>query len=301
MKINKHILGWTEEDLEILRDDPYNLEDMNIEYKVQYNGDPDELRRDVVSFANSVVGGYILYGIRDDPFELIGIARGEIDNLKNSIDQIINLNIDPHLDPPPISNPIYLSSGLYVLGVQIFPKEKGLYGIRRINNPNKPDFRSYSFWIRSDSRKRQISMEEANSYIINTDPYKKRIEVKIHFNTYLPDMGMMQLISITGVNKSIRPIIVKSYGFHISNQNDQGLALYIRQPNLHPGTRFNTPLPVKLQDGDSCSAFYKIAYLKEELNNHNISLPIKIKGIISTNDGMFSSIEKELTEKIFKS
>ena len=33
-------------------------------------------------------------------------------------------------------------------------------------------------------------MDEVNSYIINTDPYKKHIELKIHLNTYLLDMGM---------------------------------------------------------------------------------------------------------------
>ncbi len=300
MKINKPILGWNEEDLKSLQDDPYNLEDMNIEYKERYNGDADELRRDVVSFANSAVGGYILYGIRDDPFELIGMIRRDVDNLKNTIDHIINLNIDPHLDPSPISNPIPLSNGLYSLGVQIFPKEKGIYGIRRLNNPNKRDFRIYSFWIRSDGRKRQLSMEDVNSYIINTDPFKKHIEVKIHFTTYLPDMGMVQLVSISGVNKSIRPITVTSYGFHIIDESNQGLALWIHPPNLHPGTRFNTTLPVKLLDGDSCSAFYPIKNLKEELSEHKISLPIKIKGVINTNDGIFSSTERELTEKIFK-
>ena len=59
MRIDKPILGWTENDLEMLQNDPYNLEDMNIEYKEQYNGDPNELRRDIVSFANSKVSGYI--------------------------------------------------------------------------------------------------------------------------------------------------------------------------------------------------------------------------------------------------
>ena len=61
MKIDKPILAWTIDDLELLRDDPYNLEDMNIEYKEQYSGNPSELRKDIVSFANSEVGGYILY------------------------------------------------------------------------------------------------------------------------------------------------------------------------------------------------------------------------------------------------
>ncbi|MCP6719034.1 MAG: ATP-binding protein [Patescibacteria group bacterium] len=298
MKIDKSILTWTKDDLEVLRDDPYNLEDMNIEYKVQYNRDVHELRRDIVSFANSEVGGYILYGIRDDPFELIGMIRGEVDKLKNTIDHIINLKIDPRLDPPPISHPIYLNNNLYVLGVQVFPKQSGIYAIRRNNNSNKPDFRLYSFWIRSDGRKRQISMEEVNSYIIKTDPYKKRIEVRIHINTFLPDLGKERLISINGVNKSIRPIIVNSYGFQVKNDNDKGLGLFIQPPNLHPGTRFNTSLPIKLQDGELCSAYYPIKNLKEDLAENNITLPISIKGVINTTDGMFYSEEKELSEKM---
>ncbi len=293
MRIDKPILTWTEADLELLRDDPYNLEDTNIEYKVQYSEDSNELRKDIVSFANSEVGGYILYGIRDDPFELIGMTRNKVDNLKNTIDNIINLNIDPHLDPPPILYPIYLSNGLYVLGVQVFPKQKGLYAIRRINNPNNPNFRSYSFWIRSDGRKRQLSMEEVNSYIINTDPYKKRIEVKIHFNTMIPDLGVERLVSINGVNKSIRPITINSYGFNIYDiDKAQWFSLWIRQPSLHPSTRFNTPLPTKLQDGESCSAYYSIANLKEDLVDLNISLPAIIKGFINTNDGLFYSEKK---------
>ncbi|KKN35859.1 hypothetical protein LCGC14_0779480 [marine sediment metagenome] len=44
MKIDKSILTWTKDNLEVLRDDPYNLEDMNIEYKKQYNGDSNKLR-----------------------------------------------------------------------------------------------------------------------------------------------------------------------------------------------------------------------------------------------------------------
>jgi len=31
MKIDKPILSWTIDDLNLLRDDPYNLEDINIE------------------------------------------------------------------------------------------------------------------------------------------------------------------------------------------------------------------------------------------------------------------------------
>ncbi|KKK83175.1 hypothetical protein LCGC14_2796010, partial [marine sediment metagenome] len=278
LRIDKPILDWTENELKMLQNDPHNLEDMNIEYKEHYNRDSSELRRDVVSFANSEVGGYILYGIRDDPFEIIGTTRGEVDKLKNTIGHIINQNIDPRLDPPPISHPIYLYNNLYVLGVQIFPKQSGIYAIRRSSNPNNTDFRLYSFWIRSDGRKRQLSMEEVNSYIIKTDPYKKRIDVKIHFNTFLPNRSMERLISINGVNKSVRPIIVSSYGFHVEDNNDKGLALFIQPPNKHPGTRFNTHLPIKLQDGDLCSAYYPIEDLREDLADHKLTLPITIKG-----------------------
>ncbi len=35
---------------------------------------------------------------------------------------------------------------------------------------------------------------------------------------------------------------------------------------------------------------------REDLSSHNIILPTKIKGVISTNDGAFYSKEKELKE-----
>ena len=298
MKIDKPILAWTIDDLELLRDDPYNLEDMNIEYKEQYSGNSSELRKDIVSFANSEVGGYILYGIRDDPLELIGISRSQLDNLNITIDTIININIDPHLDPPPITNPIYLSDGLYVLGVQIFPKDKGLYAIRKTHNPNNPNFRYYSFWIRSGGRKRQLSMEEVNSYIIKTDPYKKYIEVRVDFGLVGKPGIVEEFISVHGVNKSIRPITIRSYGFHILDNNDnKWLGFWLPTPNYrYPTTIFNTPPNTKLLDGDNCSGYYPISMFREDLSSHNITLPTKIKGVINTNDGAFYSEEKDLKE-----
>ena len=300
MKIDKPLLAWTIDDLELLRDDPYNLEDMNIEYKEQYSGNSSELRKDIVSFANSEVGGYILYGIRDDPFELTGISRSQLDNLKNTIDTIININIDPHLEPPPTTNPIYLSEGLYVLGVQIFPKEKGLYAIRKTNNPNNLNFRFYSFWIRSSGRKRQLSMEEVNSYIIKTDPYRKYIEVRVEFGLVGKSGNVEEFISVHGVNKSIRPITIRSYGFQILDTNDnKWFGLWLLAPdNRHPTTMFNTPPNTKLLDGDDCSGYYPISNLREDLSRYNLPLPTKIKGVINTNDGAFYSEEKDLKEDL---
>lgn len=300
MKIDKSILVWTIDDLELLRDDPYNLEDMNIEYKQQYSGNPSELRKDIVSFANSEEGGYILYGIRDDPFELIGISRSQSDKLINAIDTIININVDPHLDAPPITNLIYLKNRVYVLGVQIFPKEKGMYAIRKVNNPNKPDFQSYSFWIRSGGRKRQLSMEEVNSYIIKTDPYKKYVEVSVDFGLIGKPGKVEDIISVRGVNKSIRPITFRSCGFQILDITDnKWFGLWLPVPdNRDPVTMFNTPPKTKLLDGDDCSGYYSISNLREDLSRFNLDLPTIIKGVINTNDGPFYSKEKDLKEDV---
>jgi len=297
MKIDKPILAWNIDDLELLRDDPYNLEDMNIEYKQEYNQDADELRKDIVSFANSELIGYILLGIKDDPFDLIGIPRKEVDKLQITIDEIINAKIDPKIDPPPILNPIYLGNDLYVLGMQIFPKMKGLYAIRKSNNPNDPNFQCYSFWIRSEGRKRQLSMEEVNNNIIKTDPYKKFLEVKVELGLVGKPGNIEECISVHGVNKSMRPIIIRSYGFHILDKKDEKwLGLWLPQPDpRYPSTILNTIPNTKLLDGESCSGFYLLSNFREDMSKHGITFPTKIKGVINTTDGPFYSNERELT------
>jgi len=228
------------------------------------------------------------------------MTRSETDSLKNIIDNIINLNIDPHLDPPPILHPIHLSNGLYILGVQIFPKEKGIYGIRRINNPNNPDFLYYSFWVRSNGRKRQLSMAEVNLFIIRTDPYKKRIEVRVDLGLMGMKNKVTEFISVFGVNKSIRPITVRSYGFLIYDTNqEEWFSLWLPTPNYkYPSTIFNTPPGTKLLDGDKCSGYYPTSMFKEDIAIHNITLPTVIKGLINTNDGTFHSEEKNITDEM---
>ena len=326
MKVNKPILAWTIEDLEILRDDPYNLEDMNIEYKEQYNGDADELRKDIVSFANSETGGYILFGVRDDPFELIGISRKEVDNLKTTIGSVINTKIDPHLDPPPITNPISLPSTLFILGVQIFPKKKGVYAIRESNSPNSPYFQFYSFWIRSDGYKRQLPMEEVNSYIIETDPYKKKLEVSVeidiipktptysYFNRmsteeqresykiykFDPDLGERpKYLIIKGVNKLIRSISIEQrYILLYDHQKDDWVVIYPKFTLFDPMTIFNTPTDTEilLKDSESIAWHYPLKWLKEGIKKHKSLFPIRIKVWIHTKDGMFYSKERELKD-----
>jgi hypothetical protein len=301
LKIDKPIVSWTEQDLELLRDDPYNLEDMYIEYKLTYNNDPDELRKDVISFANSATVGYILFGIKDDPFDLIGLSRTETDKLKNTIVDVIHSHIDPRLDPPPVMHPIALKTQRYVLGIEIFPKQRGIYAIRKINNPNKPDYLRYSFWVRSDGRKRQLSMEEVNEYIIKTDPFSKFIEVSLNIGLIQnPNKEPIECISVSGVNKSIRPIVFKNNAFLILNkEKDEWYSFWLPPPSYKFPSNLNTRPNTKLLDGDSCSSYYPTSYLKKDLESKGIILPTLIKGIVNTNDGRFYTKEMKLTENGF--
>ena len=141
-------------------------------------------------------------------------------------------------------------------------------------------------------------MEEVNSYIIKTDPYKKYIEVRVDFGLLGKSGNVEEFISVFGVNKSIRPITVRSYGFHILDNNDnKWFGFWLPTPNYrYPTTIFNTPPNTKLLDGDKCSGYYPISMFREDLSSHNITLPTKIKGVINTNDGAFYSEEKDLKE-----
>jgi len=141
-------------------------------------------------------------------------------------------------------------------------------------------------------------MEEVNNYIIKTDPYKKRIKVSIDFGIIGKPGKTEEFVSVYGVNKSIRPITVRSYGFQLLDKNDnEWLALWLPAPNyMYPTTIFNTPPKTKLQDGDSCSGYYPLSLFREDLLSQKITLPSKIKGVINTNDGVFYSKEKDLKE-----
>lgn len=54
----------TEQDLRELESNPANFENYEIEYKLKYDGNSDELRRDIVQFANGNSIGYLFYGFK---------------------------------------------------------------------------------------------------------------------------------------------------------------------------------------------------------------------------------------------
>jgi len=118
-------------------------------------------------------------------------------------------------------------------------------------------------------------MEEVNSFIINTDPYKKKNEVRVEFSLMGMKSNIKEFISVYGVNKSVRPITVRSYGFLIYNTNQkEWLSLWLPAPNYrYPTTLFNTLTGTKMLVGDSCSGYYPIAMFKEDITNHNLTLP----------------------------
>ena len=139
-------------------------------------------------------------------------------------------------------------------------------------------------------------MEEVNNYIIKTDPFKKYIEVSL-------DLGMIgntgknlvDCISVSGVNKSIRPIVLRNLGFLIFNkEEDEWYSLWFRMPSNQFPFFLNTKPNTKLLDGDSCNGHYPTSTLKQDLAKMNINLPTTIKGLVNTNDGRFYSEVKML-------
>jgi predicted HTH transcriptional regulator len=77
-------------DLIELERNPQNFENLSIEYKLQYNGDPDELRKDIIQFANGFIDGYLLFGVKNNPIKIIGIEKKKI-SINKSISKLNNV------------------------------------------------------------------------------------------------------------------------------------------------------------------------------------------------------------------
>lgn len=80
--LSKNFKKITEQDLRELESNPANFENYKIEYKFKYDGNADELRRDIVQFANGNSIGYLFYGWSNNPIKIVGIDKNEVDNLK---------------------------------------------------------------------------------------------------------------------------------------------------------------------------------------------------------------------------
>lgn len=159
----------TEQDLRELESNPANFENYEIEYKLKYDGNSDELRRDIVQFANGNSIGYLFYGWSNNPIKIIGIDKNEVDNLKNVLNNALKHNIEPQLSPFPKYHPVPLSNGKYIFLIKIVPKVRGIYGIRFSDNPSKEKFKTYEFYQRMDGTKHKMNIEN----IVNLIESKK--------------------------------------------------------------------------------------------------------------------------------
>ncbi|MFX0101110.1 MAG: ATP-binding protein [Candidatus Hodarchaeota archaeon] len=149
-----------EEDLKKMESDPLNFESLLIEYKLMYNGDPSELRKDILQFANGTETGYLVYGVLDDPIQVVGIEKSEVDPLKTTLNEVLQNRIDPNLNPFPSYYVVPLSNGKYVFIIEIHPKPRGIYGLRQNDNSSNRGYYRYEFLKRMDGSKHLMNIQE---------------------------------------------------------------------------------------------------------------------------------------------
>ncbi len=292
--ISKKIEDITEKDLLEIEQNSI-FEDLQVEYKYQYNKKPDELRKDIVQFANSDKGGIILFGIRENPLKLVGLGSKNVDNIKNTLNDILSKKIDPVLSPLPKFKTIKLTNKKFVLCIKVFPKEEGIYAIRLGDNPSKSEFKTYKFYTRLDGNKHHMKIEEVVNLIEKKRKVLKNLEVKhLEATIYIPIMldTKERYIAIKAVNKGVRPIVITAYGIR-SVKYGSYINTYLKKL-----VRRNLcdPLPKTLSDGEACQALYPRKYIESNIKDINWEYPLELEAYFNTNDGIFYSNSVELID-----
>ena len=279
----------TEKDLLDFEQNPI-FEDLQVEFKYQYNKDSDELRKDVVQFANSDKGGIIFYGVRENPLKFVGLEYKNVDKIKNHLNNILPRKIDPVLTPFPMFKIIELSNGKYVLSIVVFPKEKGIYGIRLSDNPSKSNFKTYEFYTRLDGTKHHMKIEEVVNLIEAKSKGSKNLEATI-YEPFMLDTKE-RYIAIKAVNRGVRPIEINAYGIR-SVKYGTFINTYLKKL-----VRRNLcdPLPKTLSDGEACRALYPRKYVDSNIKYINWEYPLELKAFFNTNDGIYYSRSIELID-----
>ncbi|MBA7515192.1 hypothetical protein ES705_07231 [subsurface metagenome] len=291
----KELKDVDESDLRKMETDPLNFESLQIEYKVAFDGNLSELQRDVVQFANGFEEGYIFFGISDDPITIVGIEKRNVDGLKTVLNDALPKRIEPIFTPFPQYYPIPLANGKYVVIIKIFPKEYGIYGIRQSDDMNNRNYYRYEFYKRMDGSKHRMNIETIVDLIESKSKGgEKQLEASIHGSALLPTIDDDVYISIKAVNKSVRPIVVNSYGIEIPQKR---MVIYFVQSLDQPKYfMINTHLPCKLEDGESCKAFLSTKDLKEMVKEQGWSYPFEARALFGTNDGKFYSEAIEIRD-----
>lgn len=289
--ISKKIDDITKEDLLELEQNQI-FEDLQVEFKYRYNNDSDELRKDIVQFANSDKGGLIFYGVIENPLKFVGLEYKNIDMIKNALNNILPSKIDPVLSPFPKFKIIELSNNQYVLCIKVFPKEKGIYAIRLSDNPSKLGFKTYKFYTRFDGTKHQMKIEEVVNFIeAKLKGLKKVLDISIQPGVIFFDKMRGIYISLKAINKGERPIVVTAYGIIVVKY---GTIINTYLKKLQRKGLIDK-LPKKLSDGDACQVYYPRKYFDSTIKTLNWEYPLKIKAYFNTHEGIFYSKSVELS------
>lgn len=75
---SKDLQKFNENDLREIEKISFNFEDLQVEFKFKYDNNSDELRRDVIQFANNDREGYIFYGVQEDSIKFVGLERKDL-------------------------------------------------------------------------------------------------------------------------------------------------------------------------------------------------------------------------------
>lgn len=203
---SKNFKKITEKDLRKLEFNPANFENYEIEYKLKYDGNPKELRRDIVQFANGNFIGYLFYGWSNNPIKIVGIEKNEVDNLKNVLNNALKHNIEPQIFPFPKFHPVSLSNRKYVLLVKIVPKVRGIYGIRLSDNPSNENFNIFEFYQRMDGTKHKMNLEDVVNLIESKMSGQKQLFRKEDFSEKIKEI---ESDIIESQNEEINSVIRK--------------------------------------------------------------------------------------------
>ena len=158
---SKEFAEINEEDIKNLALNPINFENFQIEYKIDYDSDAEELRRDIIQFTSGFNSGYLIYGMDDNPIRIVGIERDRVDALKVVLNNVLPKKISPLHNPLPEYNPVPISNGKFVFIIKIEPKPYGVYGIRKTDNMGKQkDYKKFEFYKRLDGSKHQMDVDE---------------------------------------------------------------------------------------------------------------------------------------------
>lgn len=226
------------------------LEGERVDFKeeIYHKKDKKSLLKDILSIANSHANGdkYIIFGIKDNPKneeDIVGIPDGQ-SNDSNIYDQLINSNIEPHLE-------------IEKFNMSMNNKNIEIIHIKHINFVNRPfllkkdsfDFKKGTCFIRKGTSNDFSTREDYDKF------YKERTEFEISVNakisSYETHNERILVVPFTFYNDSIEPIVLEDCTLIIKDDVDNMYKTEIfsknqNDINLKPLIKGKTPQEIPL-------------------------------------------------------